>query len=135
RSTRLVGQVQQAACVAEQRLSGRGQAQAPAFAFEQRDPERGFELAHPRGDARLRAVEAFGGTADAACLDHGTEGFQFAKFHYSEFSICLVPIIHFTRSFAGPSMPAWMPARPAPSVPPSPAWRCSPSAWESAGFC
>ena len=81
RLARLLGEVEQAVCVAEQEVAGRREVQALAFANKEIDAELGLELAHPRGHVRLHAMELLGGPRDAARVHDRAEDLKISKVH------------------------------------------------------
>ncbi|MNN21842.1 hypothetical protein D3C81_1351770 [compost metagenome] len=77
----LVGQLQDAPRIVEQRLPGRGEHHALAVAQEQLHTERLLQLADARGHVRLHAVQPRGGACDATGLHHGAENLEFGEVH------------------------------------------------------
>ena len=75
-ATGLVGQRQQPVGVTKQHLPGWRKIKPLAFANEQRGVEIVLDLADPRGDVRLHAVQPLRGARHAALTHHGTEDAQ-----------------------------------------------------------
>ncbi len=66
-----------------------------ALADEQRRPEIVLELADPRRDVGLHAMQPLGGAGDAALAHHRAEDTQFGQVHTSLLEIKIIMIIHF----------------------------------------
>ena len=82
----LFSQRQQAVGIAAQRLAGRREHHALAFAQEQGGAQLLFELLHARGHVRLHATQPLSGTGHAALQGNGAEDCECGKVH--KYSLC-----------------------------------------------
>src|SRR5262249_182738 len=95
RGARLFSESQQPIRIVEQDLSGRREMQPLALADEKHSPELLLELANPRRDIGLYAMQPFGGARHATLANDRAEDLQIRQIHSSLLQMKIILIIHF----------------------------------------